>query len=60
MGGVVESKVTIDILGGNPDGFTIAAIGTDGNYWFRERSLNGSWSAWQVSCAVSDVGSLCP
>ncbi|OIJ64043.1 hypothetical protein [Streptomyces mangrovisoli] len=60
MGGWVQSQISIDHLQGSLSNFTIAAIGKDGNYWFRLRSSDGSWTAWRVSCAVDDSGPLCP
>lgn len=60
MGGWVQSQIVIDHLQGSLSHFTIAAIGSDGNYWFRLREDNGTWTPWQVSCAVSDTGPLCP
>jgi len=59
MGGWVKSRIQIDHLQGGLSTFTIAAIGSDGNCWFRLRYSSGAWTAWQVSCTVSDTGPLC-
>ncbi|MFI1565146.1 hypothetical protein ACH4ZX_19175 [Streptomyces sp. NPDC020490] len=59
MEGWVQSRIQIDHLQGSLTNFTIAAIGRDGNYWFRMRYDNGAWTPWQVSCTVQD-GPLCP
>jgi hypothetical protein len=59
MGGWVKSRILISHLQDSLSNFTIAAIGSDGNYWFRVRSSNGAWTAWQVSCTVQD-GPGCP
>ncbi|MFJ9707156.1 hypothetical protein [Streptomyces sp. NPDC101234] len=61
MAGWAQSRVSIGrSSSGTLNYFTINAIGSDGNYWFRQRFTNGQWSPWQVSCNVSDTGSLCP
>ncbi|MFK0104080.1 hypothetical protein [Streptomyces sp. NPDC091217] len=60
MAGWVQSPVYIGHFPGSLDYFTIDAVGSDGNYWFRLRSTNGSWSPWQVSCNVSPNAPLCP
>ncbi|MFR9793714.1 hypothetical protein ACL07V_34455 [Streptomyces sp. MB22_4] len=60
MEGWAQSQVEVDHLGGSLTHFTIAAIGKDGNYWFRMRWDNGQWTNWEVSCTVDPNGLYCP